>query len=209
MASHVVTVSAMTSLPLGRSSSVAETAAARAGDAARERERRFTWLFESHHDDVWRALHHLGVHSASVDDATQQVFLIAARRLDDIRDGAERHFLYGVALRVASDHRRRNAAVRFPPSDTPLEAIVDHADTAHDRLVENEALSVLDGVLAELPEDLRQVLVLVELEGMAVSEVASLLSLPYGTAASRLRRAREAFSEGARRARARLERGAK
>jgi len=41
--------------------------------------------------------------------------------------------------------------------------------------------------------DLRTVFILSELEGMTMPEVAALLEVPVGTAASRLRRAREAF----------------
>ena len=48
---------------------------------------------------------------------------------------------------------------------------------------------ILDGMTL----DLRTVFVLTELEGMTMPEVAALVEIPVGTAASRLRRAREAF----------------
>jgi RNA polymerase sigma-70 factor (ECF subfamily) len=51
----------------------------------------------------------------------------------------------------------------------------------------------LDELLAKLPEKLRRALVLAEVEGLEVTEVASLEGIPVGTAASRLRRARERF----------------
>ena len=44
-----------------------------------------------------------------------------------------------------------------------------------------------------MPDDLRVVFVLYELEEMSTPEIAALLEIPPGTAASRLRRAREAF----------------
>ena len=173
------------------------------------RERRFAAMFDANHDVVWRTLRRLGVPHAQVDDATQRVFLVAVRRLDEIRSGDESRFLYGVALRVASDMRRRDPARRFVHGEDALAGVHDPSPAADERLIEKDARAALDEVLAGMPEDLRQVLVLVELEGLTVPVVAELLGIPTGTAASRVRRAREAFSDGARRLRARLERGAR
>lgn len=171
------------------------------------RARRFATIFDTEHDTVWRTLRRFGVADASVDDATQRVFLVAARRLDEIRVGDERRFLYGVAMRVASEVRRRDPARHFSSDDELLEALPDDARDAEDLLIEHAARAALDKTLDDMPEDLRQVFVLVELEGIAVSDLALLFGVPAGTAASRLRRAREAFAQSARRVRARLERG--
>src|SRR5262249_27184818 len=57
-------------------------------------------------DFVWRSLRRFGVPAADVDDATQQVFLIANDKLPKIHPGSERSFLVGVATRVASHVRR-------------------------------------------------------------------------------------------------------
>src|SRR5262245_31001297 len=59
---------------------------------------------------VWRALRRLGVAEHAVDDAAQEVFLVASRKLDTIEEGQERRYLYGVALRVAANARRARAA---------------------------------------------------------------------------------------------------
>ena len=48
-------------------------------------------------------------------------------------------------------------------------------------------------VLRQMSDDLRTVFVLFEIEGMTVPEVAEVVGIPLGTAASRLRRAREKF----------------
>jgi len=178
--------------------------------SAEARERRFAAMFDANHDVVWRTLRRLGVPQAQVDDATQRVFLVAVRRLDEIRTGDESRFLYGVAIRVASELRRRDPGRRFVDGgEDALASVVDPSPAADERLIEKDARAALDEVLAGMPDDLRQVLVLVELEGLTVPVVAELLGVPTGTAASRVRRAREAFSDGARRLRARLERGAR
>src|SRR6188474_2392048 len=62
---------------------------------------RLRLMFESHHELVWRTLRRRGLAPDAAADATQQAFLIAAERLGDIRQGSERAFLIGTALRLA------------------------------------------------------------------------------------------------------------
>jgi RNA polymerase sigma-70 factor (ECF subfamily) len=52
---------------------------------------------------------------------------------------------------------------------------------------------LLDHILDEMSDELREVFVLFELERLTRSELSDLLHLPAGTVASRLRRAREFF----------------
>ena len=67
-------------------------------------------LFEMHYASMWRLLRRLGVRADQVDDATQEVFWVAGRRLSDIQPGCEHSFLYGVAVRVAASELRRQKA---------------------------------------------------------------------------------------------------
>ena len=65
-----------------------------------------------------------------------------------------------------------------------------------DERVELErAAALLDDLLAHLPDELRRVLVLAEVEEATVPAIAELEAIPVGTAASRLRRARAAFDK--------------
>jgi RNA polymerase sigma-70 factor, ECF subfamily len=159
-------------------------------------------LFHAYHASIWRLLRRLGVASAEIDDAVQEVFWVAARRLSDIDPGSESAFLYGVALRVAAGSLRRQKAV------PPMEELGDRFDVADrapspEQVVERRrARALLDEVLCRLPLELRTVFVLVELEGLAVKDVAELEDIPIGTASSRLRRAREEFSATVKRLRA-------
>jgi RNA polymerase sigma-70 factor (ECF subfamily) len=73
-----------------------------------------------------------------------------------------------------------------------------------EHLERQQARELLDGILEALPEELRVVLVLFELEGLEVREIAVLQEIPIGTASSRLRRAREEFSAISKRVRAAL-----
>jgi len=141
---------------------------------------------------IWRVLRRLGVPSDSVDDAAQQVFLIAAERLDDIAVQSERAFVFGTALRVAQSLRRKLARLPVYEDDGDLRAsLLPGPDELTDQ---KRARELLDRVLDGLPLELRSVFVLFELEGLTSPEIAALLELPLGTVASRLRRAREQFS---------------
>ena len=151
---------------------------------------RLAAMFEAHFALVWRSLRRLGVHPDSVDDATQEVFVVASRRLAAIERGKEKAFLLGTALRVASTARRTTARRRTDELDDPV------SDTLRpDELLERKrARELLDEIIADLPEDTRAIFVLFELEAMTMAEIAVVLELPPGTVASRLRRAREAFA---------------
>jgi RNA polymerase sigma-70 factor, ECF subfamily len=149
---------------------------------------------------VARVLRGAGTPAAEVDDAVQHTFIIAARRQADVRAGAERSFLLQTALNVAA-HARRSAARRREAPASELPELVDAStpeqltSLKHDRIL-------LERVLQQLPPELRNVLVLSEVEELSRDEIAASLAIPAGTVASRLRRAREQLRE-----RWRLERG--
>jgi RNA polymerase sigma-70 factor (ECF subfamily) len=107
-------------------------------------------------------------------------------------------------MRVASEMRRRDPTRGHLRCEELLGRIPHDGQDAEAQLIEHEARRALDEALSGMPDDLRHVLVLVELEGLTLAELADVLGVPVGTAASRLRRARESFAQSARRVRARL-----
>jgi RNA polymerase sigma-70 factor (ECF subfamily) len=155
-----------------------------------QRRSRLEKMFRAHHELVWRTLRRLGLGPEQAADAAQQAFLIAAERLGDIRAGSERAFLFGTAIRLARTAYRSGR--RFQ-----LEDDMDHRADAGSRLEElvdrRRAVELADRVLAQMEPSLLTVFVLFEIEGLSTPEIAELIGVPLGTAASRLRRAREAF----------------
>jgi RNA polymerase sigma-70 factor (ECF subfamily) len=146
-----------------------------------------------HYDFVWRSLRRLGVPEATADDAAQQVFCVFARRCDAVPLEKEKTFLFGVVIRVAQNVRRARAR---RPEVHDDDAIASHRSDAPDpeqAIDDRRARELLDTILTELPMDLRTVFVLYELEELTMAEIATMLDLPNGTVASRLRRARETF----------------
>lgn len=155
----------------------------------------FVELCDRHMDFVARTLRRMGVPGADVDDAVQNVFLVAYDRLRDIQPGKERSFLIGISLRVASHdrrsrHRRDRATseLAWEPELTPPPNPEQAAQVAQARLL-------LDRVLDAMPEPVRLVFALFELEQMSLDDIAATLEIPRGTVASRLRRSREIFHE--------------
>jgi RNA polymerase sigma-70 factor, ECF subfamily len=147
-------------------------------------------MFNEHHDFIWRLLRRLGLSTGSADDAAQHVFLVAAERVADIKLGSERSFLFGTALRVA---RSQNRWDRRWVLEEDMDFRRSEAGRPEELLDHQRAVDLMGRILDGMTLDLRTVFVLSELEGMTMPEVAELVEIPVGTAASRLRRAREAF----------------
>jgi RNA polymerase sigma-70 factor (ECF subfamily) len=169
---------------------VAEPGPVRSATAA-PKDARITAIVRVHHDFIWRLLRRLGIPESSVDDATQQVFCVAARKVNEIQTGSERSYLFGIALRIASD-RRRSREGREPPADLVTDEM-DPGPNPEELAEQRERRALLDEIMDAMPMELRTVLVLFELEQMTKVEVSTLLGIPVGTAVSRLRRAREEF----------------
>lgn len=152
--------------------------------------RRVHSLFSENYKQIWRLLRRFGVPEVHADDAAQKVFLILAERIADVREGSERAFLYGTAFRVATGFRR--VSHREKPTDLADEerSQLPRPDELADR---KRARDLLDRILAQMDDDLKTVFILYELEGFTTPEIADFMEVPLGTAASRLRRARESF----------------
>ena len=162
--------------------------------SARVASQRLGAMVAAHHAFVWRSLRRLGVPDCDVDDASQQVFLVAHRRLGEIACESERSFLFQTALRVAADWRRAHQRRCEQPGIDLLD-VPDVAASPEELTDRRRARAQLDRVLEAMPMELRVVFVLFELEEMTMSEIATLADLPAGTVASRLRRARRVFQE--------------
>lgn len=148
-------------------------------------------IFNAHHATVWRALRRRGLTPEAAEDATQETFVLAAERLDDIRPESERSFLIATAVRVAHTLGRKTVRWELDEDmDQRLSANRDTSDTRADMQLCNVVLSKVD-------PDLVEVFVLYELEGLTSPEIAELLAIPLGSVASRLRRAREQFRSAA------------
>jgi len=188
------------SYPLGDAGPAPSARGATPGATAVTVDTRLRDLVHTHYASLWRVLRRLGVADGDVDDALQQVFLVMSAQLASLPPEAERRFVYAVAVRVAANARRRDQRRRRVFADAPSDDVAPAA-SAGCPVEQRELREQLDRALAALPEELRTVLVLFELEELSTQEIAECLALPAGTVASRLRRARERFSAVAHRMR--------
>jgi RNA polymerase sigma-70 factor, ECF subfamily len=156
---------------------------------------RIRQAFDRHLNCVWRVMRRLGVPQAGVDDAVQRVFIVLARRIAEVEPGSERAFLLGTAARVASEIRRSPAQRRETSGELQLDHEIDPQPLPDEIMERRRAGALLDSILRTMPESLSEAFVLYEFESLTVPEIAELMQIPVGTAASRLRRARAHFQE--------------
>ena len=151
---------------------------------------RLTATFDAHRALVARVMRSFGVPEADVDDATQEAFCVLANRLEDVAPGNERAFLVGIARRLAHASRRAIQARREVFDEHALTTLRADVPPSDDLVDEHRARVELERAIADLPDSLREVLVLHDLDRMTMAEIAEARSIPPGTVASRLRRAR-------------------
>lgn len=152
----------------------------------------FAELYAEHAPFVWRTMRRLGVRPADVEDTCQEVFVVVFGKLDLFNGGSMRAWLFAIASRVAADYRKRAFVRREATGDEVPEVSVPEEQTK--ALERSEAAALLDGILADLDDDKRDVFILFELEQMPMQDVASAIGCPLQTAYTRLHAARAKVS---------------
>ena len=147
-------------------------------------------VFDEHARYVIRTLRHFGIKEADVEDVAQEVFVTVHRKLPEFEGRSKlRTWLYAICLRVASDHRRRAYVVRERVTENPPVDSGERTGAEPDASLESRAF--VQQLLGTLDEDKRAVLILYDIEGLAMREVAEVIGCPLQTAYSRLHAARE------------------
>jgi RNA polymerase sigma-70 factor (ECF subfamily) len=151
--------------------------------------------YDEHFEFVWRSLRALGLSEAEVEDALQDVFLTAHRRLGTFEARSEfRTWLYGIARHVARSHRRRRGRKESHLAVLP-EGLVAPDRSPDEQLEDRQAWALVEQFLDRLDESHREVFVLCELEQLPAPEVAVAVGAKLNTVYSRLRAARQAFQK--------------
>jgi RNA polymerase sigma-70 factor (ECF subfamily) len=170
----------------------------------------FEALYDRCFDLVFRNLRRLGVPAAGLDDAVQEVFLVVHRRFAEVEaTAALEGWVFGVVLRVASDHRRalrRKSPHAQGGGPVDPETVVDErAPGAEEEVARRQAAARLHALLDELDEDKRAVFVMAELEQMTARAIGEVLGVSPNTVSARLAAARRDFEKAVARERARDE----
>ncbi|HWB81324.1 MAG TPA: sigma-70 family RNA polymerase sigma factor, partial [Nannocystaceae bacterium] len=128
-------------------------------------------IYREHFEFVSCVLHRFGVATADLDDATQDVFVVAHGKLDDFEGrAAVRTWLYSIAMRVASNRRRKHARRDVLLSRMPRAVPEDLEEMA----ARGQARAILHSLIDRLDEHKRVVFVLAELEELTVPTIASI-----------------------------------
>jgi RNA polymerase sigma factor (sigma-70 family) len=152
---------------------------------------RFEALVLPNLDAAYRLARWLCRSPGDADDIVQEAFMRAFRAFDTLRSPDARSWLLAIVrnchLSALADRRRRAheaqpaSAAAAPPPDPERASI------------ERDERRRLTRLIAALPEEQREVLLLRELEDMSYREIAAVVEVPIGTVMSRLARARAAL----------------
>ena len=141
-----------------------------------------------------------------VEDIAQETFIRAYRALAQFRGEAQFYtWLYRIAVNTAKKSLmdlKRNPTVSenfFKSGDDDTTSLLENELTSPETpdavLASKEIAEMVNAAMQALPEDLRQAIILREIEGLSYEEISEAMSCPIGTVRSRIFRAREAISE--------------
>jgi RNA polymerase sigma-70 factor (ECF subfamily) len=173
---------------------------ARQGDRAA-----FGQLVDEYKDKIYNYVARMLNDPYEAEDVTQEAFLRAYRSLPRFRGASSFHtWLYRIASNLAIDVVRKRK--RQEPTfslDEPLESddgeyereLPDETGGPEDRTSTRETRVAVRRAIMDLPEKLRDVMILYELQGETYEDIAGILDVPLGTVKSRLFNARNRLKE--------------
>ena len=153
---------------------------------------RLEQVYRAEFDAVWRFVCRLGISSSDVEDLVHDVFLTAHKRwstFDSTRPA--RPWLFGIATRLVSDFR----ALRRHSAEVAQESAPEPGAEPPAALEHRDANRVLEVALNKMPDVVRAVFVMHELEERSVPEIAEMMETPVPTAYTRLRSGRQIFAD--------------
>jgi len=154
-------------------------------------------LVIKHADRLQRfIMKHIG-NATEAEELAQQAFVEAAASFKAFRgDSQLSSWLYGIALNLVRNHLSRAPERRHEfVSDAALDVQSSPDPSPEELVAQNQTITLLHESINELPENMREILLLVGFEEISYEDAATLLTVPIGTVRSRLSRARTALKE--------------
>ncbi len=156
---------------------------------------RFEAVMLPHLDAAYRVARLVVRSDFDADDVVQEALLRALRYFGGFRGegiGQSRAWLLAIVRNTAFTWKRRQPDEETTPEfDEQLHSDAAEGGDPASVLAGGEARETLARVLARLPRDLREVIVLREIEGLSYQEISEVTGVPVGTVMSRLSRARQ------------------
>jgi RNA polymerase sigma-70 factor, ECF subfamily len=176
------------------------TAATASGGDEAERARRFRDAALPHLGDLYTLARYLLRNATDADDAVQECYLRAFRHFDGFRGGPIKPWLMAILRNVCrAEFGRRSGLVTVgaeadvTEDSTPLWQ--EESDSAESGMVRQQDAETIRGLLARLPEQFREAIVLRDVNDLSYREIADVLEVPVGTVMSRLARGRSMLRE--------------
>jgi RNA polymerase sigma factor (sigma-70 family) len=154
-----------------------------------------------HLDAAYRFARWLTRSPGDADDVVQEAVLRAFRGFDALRGGDVQAWLLSIVRNChSSAYRQQQRRASLPLADEPDEETAAAAPAGgadpQDAALLAEQQRTLERLIAALPDEHREVLLLRELEDLSYREIAAVTGVPIGTVMSRLARARAALRTG-------------
>lgn len=160
------------------------------------RRQRFEAQALPHLDAAYNLARWLARSPADAEDIVQEAMLRAYRAFDGFRGGDARPWLLAIVRNcwrtAGADAKRRNHTALPENDDQTLRSEEPDPEA---RAAEASEGRRLDALIALLPNEFREVLVLREMEDMSYREIAEVTGAPIGTVMSRLARGRTMLRE--------------
>jgi RNA polymerase sigma factor (sigma-70 family) len=165
-----------------------------------DRRRRFETQVLAHLDSAYRFAKWLADSPDNADDVVQEAILRAYRGFDALRGSNVKAWLLSIVRNchsTALKQKQRRAEVPLPEEHDTHDggALITTTSDPESASIRRDEERRLQRLIAGLPEDYREILILREIEDMRYREIAAVTSLPMGTVMSRLARARSVLKE--------------
>lgn len=170
--------------------------------AMAEDQKDFQTIYTTYYPKIARYLRRL-VGDGDAEDVAQEVFVKVSRSLDNFRGEARLStWIYRIATNTAMDHLRKPTAQQVKRQasgptaddnspDNDSVAPIDNDPLLDTLLIRKDMNECIRGLVNDLPENYRTVLVLGDLEGFTNAEISDVLGLSLDTVKIRLHRGRQ------------------
>lgn len=164
----------------------------------------YNLLVSKYQRRVARLLTRMVKNQEDIDDVVQDTFIKAYRAIGNFRgESAFYTWIYRIAINTAKNHlvtQNRRPTTLNDSNDEDSETFEDNSalsniDTPESLMQTKQIGEAVNDAMAALPDDLREAIIMREIDGLSYEEIASAMDCPIGTVRSRIFRAREAISQ--------------
>ena len=146
-----------------------------------------------HMNDIYRTAARLLGNGTGADDVVQDVYLQAWKSFGQFELGTNcRAWLFKILFHTLQHYRRKWLNIRMVRES---EEILEHSVASGPPLPEHITDEEMVAALAEVPQDFRAVVLLIDVEEFSYRDAAGILNVPIGTVMSRLSRGRRLLRE--------------